>query len=174
MSSDRDMPDASPVVREEHEDEQEAIGRRRDHEKIGRHDLADVIPQERAPRLRWRLTPVAHVFCDCRLTDVDPQFQQFAMNPRRAPTRVRLRYRANQRPDVGGHGRSPDTAPAFPHPPQPEAPSVPGDDGLRLDDHQRRSPPNPDAGDHGPKAPVYLGEPQASPSGALQHLELVP
>ena len=28
------------------------------------------------------------------------------MNPRRGPTRARLRHRANQRPDVGGHRRS--------------------------------------------------------------------
>jgi hypothetical protein len=48
-----------------------------------------------------------------------------------------------------------------------------GDDGLRLDDHQRRSPSSPDAGEHDPKAPVHLGEPQPSRSGALQHLQLV-
>ena len=33
----------------------------------------------------------AHVFRDRRLTDIHPEFQQFAMNPRRAPRRVRLR-----------------------------------------------------------------------------------
>ena len=140
MRGDRDVPDASPIVGEEHQDEQEAVGHRRDHEEIGRDDLADVIPQERAPGLRGRLAPAPHVFRDGRLTDVDPEFQQFAMNPRRAPARVRLRHRANQRADVGGHRRSPDAAPALPGPPQPEAPSVPGDDGLRLDDDERRSP----------------------------------
>jgi hypothetical protein len=43
MRGDRDVPDPSPVVGEEHQDEQEAVGRSRDHEEIGRHDLADVI-----------------------------------------------------------------------------------------------------------------------------------
>ena len=62
-----------------------------------------------------------------------------AMNPRRAPARVRLRHRANQRTDVGRHRRAPHAAPALPGPSQSEAPSVPGDDGLRLDDHQCRS-----------------------------------
>jgi len=33
-----------------HQDEQETVGRSRDDEEIGRHDLADV-PQERAPCL---------------------------------------------------------------------------------------------------------------------------
>jgi hypothetical protein len=42
-----------------------------------------VIPQEGAPGLGRRLSSVPHVFRDSRLTDVDPQFQQFAMNPRR-------------------------------------------------------------------------------------------
>jgi hypothetical protein len=48
MCGDRDMPDASPIVGEEHQDEHEAVGHGRDHEEIGRHDLADVIPQEGA------------------------------------------------------------------------------------------------------------------------------
>jgi len=54
MRGDRDVADASPIVGEEYQDEQEAVGRRRDHEEIGRHDRADVMPQERAPGLRGR------------------------------------------------------------------------------------------------------------------------
>jgi hypothetical protein len=75
MRGNRDVPNASPIVGEEHQDEQESVGHRRDYEEIGRHDLADVIPQERAPGLRRRLAPAAHVFRDGRLTDVDPEFQ---------------------------------------------------------------------------------------------------
>ena len=51
MSGDRDVPDASPIVREEDQDEQETAGHRRDDEEIGCYDLTDVIPQERAPCL---------------------------------------------------------------------------------------------------------------------------
>ena len=51
MRGDRHVPDASPIVSEEHQDEHETVGRSRDHEEIGRHDLADVIPQERPPGL---------------------------------------------------------------------------------------------------------------------------
>ena len=33
MRGDRNVPDASPIVGEKHPDEQEAVGRRRDHER---------------------------------------------------------------------------------------------------------------------------------------------
>src|SRR2546422_7061954 len=100
-------------------------------------------------------------FATGRLTDVDPEFQQFAMNPRRAPTRVCVGHRTNEQTDVGGHGRSADAAPALPAPPQPEALSVPGDDGLRLDDDERRSPSDPDTGEPHPEPTVRFCEPQA-------------
>jgi hypothetical protein len=99
-----------------------------------------VIPQKGAPGLRRRLSRAHHIFRDRGLTDVEPEFQQFAMNSRGAPTRIGLRHRANQRTDVRWHGRSPHATPALQGPPEPEASSVPGDDGLRLDDDQRRSP----------------------------------
>jgi len=106
MRGDRDVPDASPIVGEEHQDEQEAAGRGRDHEEIGRYDLADVIPQERPPGLRGRLAPAPHVSRDRRLTDVEPEFQQFAMNPRRPPTRVRPAIaRISVRTSAGTVGR---------------------------------------------------------------------
>ncbi len=44
MRGDRHVPDASPIVGEEHQDEHEAAGHGRDHEEIGRDDLSDVIP----------------------------------------------------------------------------------------------------------------------------------
>ena len=75
IRGDRHMSDASPIVGEEHQDEQEAVGRGRDDEEIGRHDLTDVILQEGAPGLRRRLTPANHVFRDGGLADFDPEFQ---------------------------------------------------------------------------------------------------
>lgn len=55
---DGDVHNASALVRNEHQDEQQTARRRRDDEDIGCHHLSDVIPQERAPVLGWRL-PVA-------------------------------------------------------------------------------------------------------------------
>ena len=51
---------------------------------------------------------------------------------------------------------------------------MPGDDGLRLDDDERRSPSGPDAREHDPEPTVRLREPQPPRPGALQHLQLVP
>jgi hypothetical protein len=53
MRGDRHVPEATPIVGEEHLDEQEARGGGRDHQEIGRNDLGHVIPQEGAPSLRW-------------------------------------------------------------------------------------------------------------------------
>ena len=79
MRGDRDVPDASPIVGEEHQDEQEAVGRGWDHEEIVCDDLADVIPQEGAPRLRWRRLAPPHVLGDAGLPDLDAQFAQFTV-----------------------------------------------------------------------------------------------
>ncbi len=96
------------------------------------------------------------------------------MHPRRAPTRVRLRHPTNQRADIGGHRRAPEAAPTLPGPPQPKAPSVPGDDSLRLDDHERRWPSGPKAREHDPEPAVRLRERHPPRSGALEHRQLVP
>ena len=74
----------------------------------------EVIRQERAPRLGWRLPIAHHVLRHYRLTHLDSKFQQFAVDPRSAPQRVALRHRANQRPDITRHGRPIGTPPAVP------------------------------------------------------------
>jgi hypothetical protein len=51
MCRDGDVPDASPIVGKEHQDDQEAAGRRRNHEEVSRYDLADVVSQECPPGL---------------------------------------------------------------------------------------------------------------------------
>ena len=133
-----------------------------------------MIAQECAPRLGGRRAPTPHVLRDGRLRHVDPKLQQFTMDPRRAPARVRLRHRANQRAEVGGHRRSPNPAAALPGPPESEALAVPGDDGLRFHDHERRPPSGPDARQQDPEPAVRLREPDSRRSGAVQHVQLVP
>jgi len=102
MRRDGNVSDASPIVREEDQHEQEAVRRGRDDEEISRHDLADMISQECLPGLPGRLAPTSHVFGDRGLRDVDPELQQFAMDTRRAPKRVRLSHGANQRAASAG------------------------------------------------------------------------
>jgi len=130
----RDVHHPPAVVGEHDQDEQQAAGGRRHDEEIRGHDLFDVIGQERPPRLRRR-TPLANdVFRDAGLTDVDPEFQQFAMDPWSAPECVDLRHRADQGADVWSDVRSAETATALPRPKEAEGSPVPSDDGLGPDD----------------------------------------
>ena len=103
------------------------------------HDLVDVIGQKRAPRLRRRRSP-RHVLCDRRLTDVDPELHELTVNAWRSPQRILLRHRPNQGAGIGGDGRLPVASATLPCPEQAEALAMPCDDGLRLHDHDGRSP----------------------------------
>ena len=96
------------------------------------------------------------------------------MDPGRAPPRVRVRHRPNQRSDGDGHRRSSEAASTLPRPPQSETAPVPREDGLRLNDDERRSPSGPEARKQDPEPAVDRREPDSTRSGALQHLQLVP
>jgi len=133
-----------------------------------------VISEERAPGLRWkRLMPPHHVLGDARLADLYAELQQFAVDARRAPQRVCVRHRADQRADVARHGRPTSTATALPGPEQPEASAMPGDHSLRFDEDERRSPSGPRAGQPDPEPTVRRREPHAARPRSLQHLQLV-
>ena len=74
MRRDGNVSDASPIVREKDQHEQEAVRRGRDDEEISRHDLADMISQECLPGLRGRLAPTSHVFGDVACETSIPSF----------------------------------------------------------------------------------------------------
>ena len=85
-----------------------------------------------------------HVLRDGRLTHRDSQLLQLAVDPRRTPERIRGETSTDQRADVGPR-RPTGAVPALPRPEQAEPASVPGDDGGRLDEDERRPPPRPRA-----------------------------
>src|SRR5262245_6996884 len=105
-----------------------------------------MVRDERAPGLRRRLcVSAADVLGDGRLRHLDAQLHQFAVNPWRSPWRVVLRHRSNQGADIS-RNRWPAEAPAtFPGPEQSEALAMPRDDGVGLDDDERRSSATPGA-----------------------------
>ena len=75
------------------------------------------------------------------LADVDAQFEQFAVDPRRSPKRILAAHSTDQLPHVFGDRRSARVAvPNFPCPEQPKALAAPGDDGFGLNDDQGRPP----------------------------------
>jgi hypothetical protein len=108
-----------------------------------------------------------------RLTDLDPQFQEFAVNSWGAPQRVGLRHRANQPADVRRKARSTQAASALPGPEEPEAAAVPGEDRLGLYDHNSCLPFVPDPRQPDPQESVCTGEPHPLRARSFQDLELM-
>ena len=75
----------SPLMPQDHQDKQEPKIDRRDHEEVHGAYTGRMIAPERLPRLARPGWPPCHVFANRRLSDLDPELQQFAMNARRAP-----------------------------------------------------------------------------------------
>jgi hypothetical protein len=65
---------------------------------------------------------------------------------------------ANQVADVERHGRPPQASTTLPGPQQAERLPLPGDDGVRFDDHERRGPLAPDPREPNPEKAVRPGE----------------
>src|SRR5688572_16667441 len=115
----------------------------------------------------------SHKLDDGRLTHTDSQLLQLAVNPRRTPKRIRGRQFADQGANVCRHAWSPGATAAFPRPEQAKAASVPGDDGLGLDDVKRRPPRAPGSREPCPQHPVCRRQTEAWAPRALDHRELV-
>lgn len=86
------------------------------------------------------------------MADLDVEFEQLTMNPRRTPQWIGLRHSSNKITDLLGD--SPPTRPsrpALPSPEQFESLPVPPDDGLGLDRSRRFSPVRPKSLEDDPK-----------------------
>src|SRR5262245_44639343 len=88
--------DASAMMCEHDEDEQNLEPHGVYREEVDRNELGHMIGEERSPRLGWRLGMADHVFGHRRLGNRNAQFQQFAVNPRRSPERVVATDSSNQ------------------------------------------------------------------------------
>ena len=69
-----DVDDASPVVRQVYEDEQDLEHHGGPGEEVHGDEGLDVIGQEGSPGLRWRSPRADHVLGDRRLRDLDASF----------------------------------------------------------------------------------------------------
>ena len=81
---DRHMHDTTALMRENDQHEQESAGCRRDDEEVSGRNLLKVVGEERSPGLRGWFVSAYHVLRDGRLRDVEPEFQQLAVNAGRA------------------------------------------------------------------------------------------
>ena len=98
-----------------------------------------------------------HVLGDGGLRDVDAKLEQFPVHPRCTPTWVGLGHLPDELTDVRGNGWSTASVPtAFPGPVQPEAFSVPSDDGFGFHEGERLGPVFPDPGEQDPKESVAV------------------
>src|SRR5262245_10711977 len=103
--------------------------------EVDRSQLRYVIVKKRSPRLRWWLRMADHVFGNRSLGDLNSEFEQFAVDPRRTPKRVLAAHCSNQIASFLwnlGTSRSPMTY--FPSPIPPEYLTMPVDDGFGPDD----------------------------------------
>ncbi len=96
------------------------------------------------------------------------------MHPRRAPTWVGPGHLPDELTDLQGNGWSTLSVPtALPGPVEPEAFSVPSDDGLGLHDGEYLGPVRPDPGQQGPEESVALLQMRTF-DRALQDNDLLP
>ena len=129
------------LQQDEHEQELKVEG---GHDKeIDRDELLGVVLHECPPRLGRGLAVSDHVLGDSSFRNLNPQFQQRSMNPRRTPNRIRHAHLTDQIANCGGDFRSARTAFARPFPVQPKSLPMLGDHGFRFDDHEGAAPVGP-------------------------------
>src|SRR6267143_6777637 len=142
-----EVQDATPVMgqHQKYVKDLEPDGGHR--KEIDGYQLLGMILQECAPGLRRRFAAAHHVFAHAALTDVDAEFEQFAVDARSTPTGILPAHPADQISDFARNGGSSGLAsPHLPGPEQAKAGTMPGYDCFWLDDGQRRAPVTPEVG----------------------------
>jgi hypothetical protein len=79
---------------------------RHNGEEINGDELSDMIFEECAPRLRGRSVAAQHVFADAALSDVDPEFEQFSMDPGCTPKGILPAHLVDENSDCTRNDRS--------------------------------------------------------------------
>ena len=147
--------------------------RRHDQEVHG-GDACRMVVQESLPGLRPPSPAPRHVLGDGRLSDFDPELQQFAMNARCAPQPVGQAHLSDQAPDLHRNLWPTATRARLPAPVQSKARPMPPDDRLWLDNgdgvqHRRKQAIEPDEEQSvGHRQFRLRGNPPA------QHVQLMP
>ena len=132
-----------------------------------------MVVEERPPGLRERLAAPDHVLADAGLRDVDTEFEQFAVDVRRAPKWVFAAQHADQFADLFGHCRAAALARAnFPTPEQAEALALPADDRGGLEYGEPGLPAVPQGGKPDSEETISGGE-FRSLDRALQNADLM-
>src|SRR2546422_6416869 len=112
--------------------------------------------------------------CSPGLADVHTEFEQFAVNPGRAPGWVRSAHQTDQIAYVFRNRRTPGLAmPDLPCPKKAKAFPVPSDHGFGLYDDECGAPVGPHSAQPSPEEPVEWGQLRLL-HRTMQNSELVP
>ena len=91
-----EVHDLAAMMQQDHEHVENAKGRGRHDEEVDRDEVGEMVPEERAPRLRGRFRATRHEPGDAALRDVEPELERFAVNAWRSPERIRERHGARE------------------------------------------------------------------------------
>ena len=140
------MKNPASVMSQHQEYVQDLEAKRRHREEIHRYQALQVILQEGPPRLRWRPPGTDYVLADASLANVDAEFEQLSMNPRRSPGWVLSAYLADQIAYVLRACGPPRLATSdLPGPKKAKTFPMPGNHRLGLDEENGRAPVGPDS-----------------------------
>jgi hypothetical protein len=93
-----------------------------------------MVAQEDDPPPRGRPTSLDHVLRNARLSDLEAELEQLAMDARRTPQRIFRAHPPDQRAQIRGDLRPSSKRAGFPTPVPAEAAAVPAHEGLGPDD----------------------------------------
>src|SRR6266576_2187036 len=97
----------------------------RNNKQVHGGDVRCVVTQEGAPSLGRRAASLDHVLRDARLSDLETELEQLAMDTRRSPQRIFRAHPPDQRAQIRGDLRPASKRTGFPTPVPPEAGSMP-------------------------------------------------
>lgn len=138
MGGDVEMEEAPPIVRQDDKDIENSKSDGRHDEEVRRDQLPHVVIKEGTPGLGWWFSLASHVLRDSRLGHFDTEFEQFPMDTRCAPERIRQTHFSDQFPNVQVDRRPSWLAlPTLPSPIPAESSSLPSDNrfGLHKEQH---------------------------------------
>ena len=147
---------------------------RRDYEQIHRRNAVGMIAQKGLPALRRWLPSRRHVFCHGGLPDIDAKLEQFAVDPRCSPKRVRDAHVANELANVRRCLWPATARSGFPAPIGSEPSAVPADHRLRLENFQCIQCSRSQTIEPRKHQAVNVAERQSLRGFAPQHVELMP
>src|SRR5207247_10804956 len=147
------------------EPEEQAKGGRGDPEEVDGDNLADMCPEEGAPRRGRPRRGMSHVLCNGELRDLIAEEAEFGLDPAPAPGWVLSGHAADERAELKIERRATrGAAPGLPAPVELKTLAVPGEDGRGLDNNEAGLPARPQLREPYADEPVPPTEP-GTPDG---------